>query len=438
MFTPLMIDGAFQWAQLSPSAFPGGVVWVIAFVVGLIVLSEVLGIRYIPNNRVGIVEKLWSPRGSVPEGRIIALNGEAGFQADVLRGGLHFGLLALAVPHPQGAAGDRAAGQDRLRLRPRRRAAAAQPDARPGRRVQQLPGCAVVPHGRAGGAGGRAGARPARPAAGDPPRRRLRHQPRAVRGHHRGRGLSPRPRRPARAEDAGQLAERAERGRRLHARSSSAARSRPPTRSTRARRSWSTASASSRVQDGPSLPPGEIIAPAVGTDRNDKDYHNNYQDPEAFLRAGGRRGRQYVPLTDGTYFINRWFATVESIPKTVVPIGYVGVVVSYYGQAGHDLSGDDVPPRRARRRGRARRLGAAARAGQVSLQHLRRQHHPGADDQLRPALGHRPDRDAPLRREPALDRPGDQGRLRAARCRSRWSCTSTTRRPRASSSGSAT
>ena len=94
------------------------------------------------------------------------------------------------------------------------------------------------------------------------------------------------------------------------------------------------------MQDGPSLEPGEIIAPAVGTDRNDKNYHNNYQDPEAFLRAGGRRGRQYVPLTDGTYFINRWFATVESIPKTVVPIGYVGVVVSYYGQAGHDLSGE--------------------------------------------------------------------------------------------------
>ena len=94
------------------------------------------------------------------------------------------------------------------------------------------------------------------------------------------------------------------------------------------------------VQDGPSLAPGEIIAPAVGIDTADANYHNNYQDPEAFLRAGGRRGRQYVPLTDGTYFINRWFATVEVLPKTVVPIGYVGVVVSYYGKAGRDLSGD--------------------------------------------------------------------------------------------------
>src|SRR5262249_51498706 len=30
--------------------------------------------------------------GSVPEGNIIALNGEAGFQSEVLRGGLHFGF----------------------------------------------------------------------------------------------------------------------------------------------------------------------------------------------------------------------------------------------------------------------------------------------------------------------------------------------------------
>jgi uncharacterized membrane protein YqiK len=93
------------------------------------------------------------------------------------------------------------------------------------------------------------------------------------------------------------------------------------------------------VHDGPSIAPGEIIAPAVGTDVGDAHFHNNFQDPQRFLDGGGRRGRQYQPLTDGTYFINRWFATVELIPKTVVPIGHVGVVVSYYGQAGDDLSG---------------------------------------------------------------------------------------------------
>jgi uncharacterized membrane protein YqiK len=94
------------------------------------------------------------------------------------------------------------------------------------------------------------------------------------------------------------------------------------------------------VHDGPSLAVGEIIAPAVGADIGDNHFHNNFQDPQRFLDGGGRRGRQYQPLTDGTYFINRWFATIEQIPKTVVPIGYVGVVVSYYGRAGSDLSGE--------------------------------------------------------------------------------------------------
>ena len=38
------------------------------------------------------------------------------------------------------------------------------------------------------------------------------------------------------------------------------------------------------VHDGPSLPPGEIIAPTVGDDPRDADtYHNNFQDPEQFL-----------------------------------------------------------------------------------------------------------------------------------------------------------
>ena len=127
------------------------------------------------------------------------------------------------------------------------------------------------------------------------------------------------------------------------------------------------------------------------------NYHNNFQDPEAFLRAGGRRGRQYVPLTDGTYFINRWFATVEVIAKTVVPIGYVGVVVSYYGPVGKDVSGDAFRHGERVAARRARRLGKPLRSRQISVQHLRRPDHPRADDQLRAALDHRQDRVASLR-----------------------------------------
>jgi uncharacterized membrane protein YqiK len=54
--------------------------------------------RYIPNNKVGIVEKLWSQKGSLAEGRIIAQLGEAGYQANILRGGIHFGLWNGSTP----------------------------------------------------------------------------------------------------------------------------------------------------------------------------------------------------------------------------------------------------------------------------------------------------------------------------------------------------
>lgn len=96
------------------------------------------------------------------------------------------------------------------------------------------------------------------------------------------------------------------------------------------------------VHDGPSLPPNEIIAPAVGGDASDPEiYHNNFQDADKFLLAGGRRGRQYQLLVEGTYYINRLFATVEAIPKTVVEVGTVGVVVSYTGEKGTDISGQN-------------------------------------------------------------------------------------------------
>src|SRR5919205_3098589 len=61
-----------------------------AIVIGVVLLLIFMSgfIRYIPNNRVGIIEKLVSGRGSVKSG-FIALNHEAGFQPNVLRGGWH-------------------------------------------------------------------------------------------------------------------------------------------------------------------------------------------------------------------------------------------------------------------------------------------------------------------------------------------------------------
>ncbi|MRR29517.1 flotillin family protein, partial [bacterium] len=96
------------------------------------------------------------------------------------------------------------------------------------------------------------------------------------------------------------------------------------------------------VHDGPSLASGEIIAPVVGADVNDVlTYHNNFQMPDRFIAANGLRGRQLQVLVEGTYYLNRLFATVEMIPKTVIEVGFVGVVVSYTGNVGVDLSGTD-------------------------------------------------------------------------------------------------
>jgi uncharacterized membrane protein YqiK len=96
------------------------------------------------------------------------------------------------------------------------------------------------------------------------------------------------------------------------------------------------------VQDGPALEHGEIIAPSVGTDaKQPAFFHNSFQDISKFLAAGGRRGRQEQVLVEGTYYINRLFATVEMKAKTFVNIGHVGVAISYTGPRGDDVSGAD-------------------------------------------------------------------------------------------------
>ena len=90
MLSQLVLSGspllAWFWEDLTWTQ------WLLGFFVLLPLVYEGLGLRYIPNNYVGVVEKLWSRTGSVPEGRIIALAGEAGYQADLLRGGFHFGM----------------------------------------------------------------------------------------------------------------------------------------------------------------------------------------------------------------------------------------------------------------------------------------------------------------------------------------------------------
>ena len=309
------------------------VITAIALILGALAFLFWLCFRWIPNDRIGVVEKWWSLAGSVPEGPILALGDEAGYRSDVLRGGLHFGYWRWQyaihsvplVTIPESRIGYVFA-RDGEPLPP-------------AQTLGRIVGCNNFQDARAflgtprGGLAGQRGRQ----------RAILREGVYAIN--------------PALftvISDNGVFALRAVLTRAEQAATAQwleelksvdgfspvvVGRRRPEAEVEGADSAADDSIAIVTVHDGPSLPPGEIIAPTVGGELADADYHNNYQDPEAFLRAGGRRGRQHMPLTDGTSFLNRWFATVEVIPKTVVLIGSVGVVVSYIGRTGADVSG---------------------------------------------------------------------------------------------------
>jgi uncharacterized membrane protein YqiK len=86
--------------------------------------------------------------------------------------------------------------------------------------------------------------------------------------------------------------------------------------------------------DGAPLPEGQIAGRVT-------EGHNNFQNADAFLSAGGSRGLQPQVILAGSYFLNTWFVHVEEIPMTEISIGSVGVVISYYGDEGVDVSGTD-------------------------------------------------------------------------------------------------
>ena len=87
------------------------------------------------------------------------------------------------------------------------------------------------------------------------------------------------------------------------------------------------------TKDGKPLATGEIAGKEI-------PGHNMYQDAEAFITNGGHKGLQEQVVLAGRYFINPRFATVEMKPMTEVPIANVGVVIAYVGQEGKDVTGD--------------------------------------------------------------------------------------------------
>lgn len=295
---------------LGPLAIAGIVLFSFVALVAALYLLGV--IRYIPNNRIGIVEKLWSPKGSVKHG-LLALDGEAGFQPDLLRGGFHFFMPLQYRVHTrpmivvtQGKIGyvfardghDLPAGQTLA-------------DNAEAQDFRDVRGFLAT--------GGQKG----------PQRKILREGTHiinpalfVVMTDEATYGLSLDKDEQAYYDNMrGVLVQRS-------AFVPVVIKEIPGTHE-------SDQLAIVTVMDGPGLPRDELLAPDVG------DGHNSFQEPERFLAAGGLRGRQERVLVEGTYYINRLFATVEFINKTIIPVGHVGVVVSYTGGKGEDITGTD-------------------------------------------------------------------------------------------------
>lgn len=73
--------------------------------------------------------------------------------------------------------------------------------------------------------------------------------------------------------------------------------------------------------------------------RAKNDLHDNYQDYQAFLDSGGSIGLQHDPLLYGSYLLNPFLVRVELREMLVVRQGEVAVMKSYVGLPTEDTSG---------------------------------------------------------------------------------------------------
>jgi regulator of protease activity HflC (stomatin/prohibitin superfamily) len=93
-----------------------------------------------------------------------------------------------------------------------------------------------------------------------------------------------------------------------------------------------------RLEAGPEQQDSEIIEVLLGSKN---DLHNNYQNFQAFLDAGGRIGLQHDPLLYGAYLLNPFLVRVEMVPMLVVNQGEVAVIKAYVGLPTLDTSGQE-------------------------------------------------------------------------------------------------
>jgi len=90
------------------------------------------------------------------------------------------------------------------------------------------------------------------------------------------------------------------------------------------------------METDPDVTDAELIDTLLGSKN---DLHNNYQDFQAFLSAGGRIGLQHDPLLYGAYLLNPFLVRVDLVPMLVVNQGEVAVVKGFVGLPTLDTSG---------------------------------------------------------------------------------------------------
>lgn len=250
-----------------------------ALVFGYRILIRVLGMVIIPNNGTGIVTKKYNVGGAnatLPNGKIVALKGEAGIQADTLAPGLHFCLwpwqYSVSVV-PFVTIGDGRLGV--VDARDGQQMAA-------GRVLAKRVDCDTFQDARAFLQNG--GQRGPQIAVMSPGTYRINTSLFSV--------------------------------------------SEVPALEITGNRVGIVT-----TKDGLSLLNGDIAGGTIAG-------HESFQDGEAFIAAGGFKGLQEEVLLAGRYFINPEFATVETVEMTEVPIAHAGVVIAFVGEPGTDVSGD--------------------------------------------------------------------------------------------------
>lgn len=263
--------------------------WWATLIILFFIIINVLGIVHISEQQAGLVIKRFA-RNNLPPGELIALHGEAGFQADTLPPGLYFGYWIWQY------------------------------------QVQHVP-MVVVPQGELALIVARTG-------AAIPPQRIL---GRVVTCDH--------------FQDARAFLQNGgEKGRQLAVLTAGSYRINPALFNIITSRTSSEHGIApgclrllhmepDRVGivttlDGLPIEQGEMAGPIV-------PGHNNFQYAQTFLDASGSRGLQEQILLSGQWNINPWFASVEQVEMIEIPIGHVGVVISYVGKAHEDVSGPD-------------------------------------------------------------------------------------------------